>query len=304
MANTPANIDISTEISLHFEEMLYLGDETDDNCRSENISLSGSESNMDEQERQSFRQTNITMTSLRAVLERLAEPDFNFIKEEQITAAAVLKLLNLGNSHLQKFEKVLDSFASLFEKCFVAIKSQKKQVNVRASELEKNFMVERFNSVTVNSPSWNNILITAGLSKNSSTENVLQHILQHFWSTIGSTLQNRKMDTDYQKAEPDPMELSAISYHAGWAIKRARDIIKHASDEQLRIQQAKNTKDFHQIEKSRALEVISKLGEDEKQGDGLHKFIPNTKTLPFFYCSMTKLTVCYLSHICTQKVFN
>jgi hypothetical protein len=78
------------------------------------------------------------------------------------------------------------------------------------------------------------------------------------------------------------MELSAISYHAGWAIKRARDIIKHDSDEQIRILQATNTNDFHQIDKSRALEVISKLGEDERQSDGLYKFIPTTRTLHFF----------------------
>ena len=44
------------------------------------------------------------------------------------------------------------------------------------------------------------------------------------------------METDVLKAESDSSELSAISYHAGWAIKRARDIIKHTSDEQLQIQ--------------------------------------------------------------------
>ena len=282
MANARPNLDdISTDLSLHFEEMLYLSDETDENCTSENISLSVTEFNVDKRGKESFRQTNITITSLRAVLNRLAEPEFNFIKEEQTTAAAVLKLLNLGESHVHKFEKLLDSVASFFERCFVTVKSPKKQVNVRASELEKNFMVERFNSVIVNT-SWNNILTTADLSKNSSTENVLQHILQHFWSTVGSTFQKINIETDYSNAEPDSMELSAISYHAGWAIKRARDIIKHASDEQLKILQATNMKDFHQIDKSRALEVISKLGEDVKQSDGLYKFIPTTCTLHFF----------------------
>ena len=284
------------------EEILYLGDETDEKSTSESTSLSESESDMDEFRTESFRQTNITITSFRSVLERLAQPDFNFIKEEQITAAAVLKLLNLGDLPLQKFEKLLDSVASLFRKCYLALKSPRKQVNVRASELEKNFMVERFNSVVVNS-AWSTILTTTGLTKNSSAENVLQHILQHFWSTIRSTyVKNSKMETDVPKAESDSSELSAISYHAGWAIKRARDIIKHTSDEQLQIQNATNTKDFHHLEKSRALEVISKLGEDEKQADGLFKFIPTTKTLPFLYCSMTKLTVCSLSHISTQKV--
>ena len=293
-------METALDVEVDVEETLYLGDETDDNYTSESISLSARESGIDER-KECFRQTNITTTSFRAVLERLAEPDFNFIKEEQITAAAVLGLLNVGNSHLQQFEKLLDSVASLFEKCFVALKSPRKQVNVRASELEKKFMLERFNSKTVNN-SWHNILTTTGLNKNSSTENVLQHILQHFWSTIGSTLQNRKMETDYPKAEPDSMELSAISYHAGWAIKRARDIIIHASNEQLKIQHATNT-DFHHIEKSRALEVISNLGEDEKQGDGLYKFIPTTSTLPFFILLHDKVdSLLSKSHLYTEGI--
>ena len=70
-------------------EILYLGDETDEKSTSESTSLSESESDMDEFRTESFCQTNITITSFRAVLERLAQPDFNFIKEKQITAAAV-----------------------------------------------------------------------------------------------------------------------------------------------------------------------------------------------------------------------
>ena len=61
MANAFLDLDsTSTEISFHFKEVLYLGDETDDNCTSENISIPGSESNIDETETESFRQTNIT----------------------------------------------------------------------------------------------------------------------------------------------------------------------------------------------------------------------------------------------------
>ena len=83
---------IALDVEVDIEGTLYLGDETDDNQTYESISLSRSESGIDER-KDSFRQTNTT-TSFRAVLERLAEPDFNFIKEEQITAVAVLGLLN------------------------------------------------------------------------------------------------------------------------------------------------------------------------------------------------------------------
>ena len=84
---------IALDVEVDIEETLYLGDETDDNQTYESISLSRSESGIDER-KDSFRQTNTTTTSFRAVLERLAEPDFNFIKEEQITAVAVLGQLN------------------------------------------------------------------------------------------------------------------------------------------------------------------------------------------------------------------
>ena len=129
------NMETALDVEVDIEETWYLGDETDDNYTSESISLSARESGIDER-KECFRQTNITTTSFRAVLERLAEPDFNFIKEEQITAAAVLGLLNLGDSHLQQFEKLLDSVARLFEKCFVALKSPRKQANVRAQNSE------------------------------------------------------------------------------------------------------------------------------------------------------------------------
>ena len=98
MAKGFSNFDTSTknEMSFLFEELLCLGDEKDDNFRTE------SESNINEWGDERFRLTNITATSFRAILERMAEADFNFIIEEQTTAAAVLKLQNLGDSR-QKF---------------------------------------------------------------------------------------------------------------------------------------------------------------------------------------------------------
>ena len=55
------------DVEVDIEET-YLGDETDDNYTSESISLSAHESGIDER-KESFRQTNITTTSFRAVLD-------------------------------------------------------------------------------------------------------------------------------------------------------------------------------------------------------------------------------------------
>ena len=69
MAKGLGNFGPSTknEMSFLFEELLCLGDETDDNFRTE------SESNINERGDESFRLTNITATSFRAFLERMAE---------------------------------------------------------------------------------------------------------------------------------------------------------------------------------------------------------------------------------------
>ena len=52
-----------------------------------------------------------------------------------------------------------------------------------------------------------------------------------------------------------------------------------------------------------ALEVISNLGEDEKQADGLFKLIPTTKTLPFFILLHDKVdSLLSKSHLYTEGI--
>ena len=61
-------------------------------------------------------------------------------------------------------------------------------------------------------------------------------VYQHFWSTTGSVFKQENTSRPAaQEAVDDIMETDAVKDHAGWAIKRARDIIKSSTEDKLRI---------------------------------------------------------------------
>ena len=47
----------------------------------------------------------------------------------------------------------------------------------------------------------------------------------HLWSTMGSVVEKESIQTCSTVHQPDDMESEAVTNHAGWAMKRARDII-------------------------------------------------------------------------------
>ena len=83
-------------------------------------------------------------------------------------------------------------------------------------------------------------------------------------------------------SQPDDMEFAAVANHAGWAIKRARDIMKSSTVARLSTKKSNVSNVMYEIDKSVALELISKLGEDEKQDDGRFRFITNHEVGSFF----------------------
>jgi len=78
------------------------------------------------------------------------------------------------------------------------------------------------------------------------------------------------------------MEVEAVTDHVGWAIKRARDIIKSSTETNLRMEKSSGEEVSYKIDKSVALELISNLGKDEKQPDGRFRFIPSREVQEFF----------------------
>ena len=175
----------------------------------------------------------------------------------------------------------LTSVAGLFEQCF-QLHSSKNNRHLRAIELEKNFSACRTKS-NVASKAWNEILLEEGIEVNAASDSVLQHILQHFWSTIGSVTQKEIPSSSHQpETQQDEMEFEAVSDHAGWAIKRARDIIKSSAETNLKIKKSSSDDSVCGVQKSVALELVSKLGKDVKQSDGHFRFIPSQEVANFF----------------------
>ena len=172
----------------------------------------------------------------------------------------------------------------MFQQCLDP-RSSKKSKHLRAIELEKNFSECR---VKPNAASrvWEEILLEQGIEKNAASDSVFQHILQHFWSTVGSVVRKDNKETPSNVhqtgSQPDDMEFAAVVDHAGWAIKRARDIVKSSSVARLSIKKSNVSNVTYEIDKSVALELISKLGEDEKQDDGRFRFITNQEVGSFF----------------------
>ena len=76
---------------------------------------------------------NVSLSSLKLVLERLADRQSNFVEEERAVALIISKVEE------GTFAEFLTSVAGLFEECF-HLRSSKKNKHLRAIELEKNLI--------------------------------------------------------------------------------------------------------------------------------------------------------------------
>lgn len=264
----------SSEYDIDFEELerLFIDDTTDEqfsfdeNEAISEPSLSGKDN---------FLSTNVSVSSLKLVLDRLADRQTNFVEQERAIASVLSKVDEV------KFVEFVASVAGLFEQCF-GLRSSKQNKHLRAIELERNF-TERCSKTNPASKAWEDILLHAGVAKCVASDNVYQHVLQHFWSTTGSVFkQGNTSRPAAQEAVDDIMEIDAVKDHAGWAIKRARDIIKSSTEDKLRIKKSSGDDTWCEVDKSVALELLSKLGKDEKQQDGRFRFIPRREVGEFF----------------------
>jgi len=244
-------------------EELFLQDITDDDCY---LNEETNSSDVPVSAKDNFLYTNVNTSSLKLVLERLADPQVNYVQEEQAIAAIV------SGVESDRFADFLTLVADLSEKCF-NLRSSKKNKHLRAIELEKNFSEWR-TKLSLASKAWVKILQDVGIERSPACDSVFQHVLQHFWSTMGSIVEEENIQTRSSVNQSDDMESEAVTDHAGWAIKRARDIINSSAGNHLSIKKSPMTSDACKIEKSVALELIAKLGNDEKQSNGHFRFLP------------------------------
>ena len=121
----------SSEYDIDFEELerLFIDDTTDEqfsfdeNEAISEPSLSGKDS---------FLSTNVSVSSLKLVLDGLADRQTNFVEQERAIASVLSKVEEV------KFVEFVASAAGLFEQCF-GLRSSKPNKHLRAIELERNF---------------------------------------------------------------------------------------------------------------------------------------------------------------------
>ena len=187
--------------------------------------------------------------------------------------------------------KILQAFInclSAFCKEITSACETEKDLLKREIKLEKKFTEMRCSGIHYVNASkvWHQVC-SAQAAYNASVRNgILQLILQHFWVS-GFKLNKShsvEMSTTFNTCvtDPDENETETILDHAGWAIKRARDIIKKGT-ENIQLKQ-NNDPDSALVnaEKTTALTIISELGEDVAQHDGMHRFKVHEKASDFF----------------------
>lgn len=99
---------------------------------------------------------------------------------------------------------------------------------------------------------------------------------------MGSVVEKKNIQTRSSVHQPDDMESEVLTDHAGWAIKRARDIINPSGGSHFSIRKSLTSSDPCKIDKSVALELIAKLRNDEKQHNAHFRFVPIKGVTSFF----------------------
>ena len=224
-----------------------------------------------------------TTNEVIAVLER--------ISSSTITSEAEIATKILGNTRGKKDFATLDCFVSVFveafNKCNGSVKNFKSD-GVRAIRLEKKFATLRNDMESNLFDAWKRL---AGDAHSLETSVVVyQHVLQHFWSCVtlqGKSSQSvedeyRSVDDVSADLDKDEAEREAIRRHAGWAVKRARDLINSGAT----ILSIKKSKDENspvtEVTKTCLLSFFDKFGVDLQQNTGKYLFIVNDAILEFF----------------------
>ena len=175
----------------------------------------------------------------------------------------------------------------------LAIFKKKKNRHLRAIELEKNLSQCRRKS-SLASKAWKKILQDVGIETSPACDSVFQHVFQHFWSITGSVVEKESIQTRSTVHQADHMESEAATDHAGWAIKGARDIINSSEGNHLSVKKSPMASDAGQIDKLVALELIARLGNDEKQENGYFRFVSIREVRAFSSDFMMLWTICCL----------
>ena len=204
-------------------------------------------------------------------------------KENWLLTLAKEAVSNDSKSVLK--EEFLNDISRLVEVCLGEAGTEKNSQKY-AIKLEKAFAEKRTRSFHYFAirQSWEKFVLGSTSDRDhEASDNLLQQVLQHFWSSYSGSHINtveEGQSTEYP-ATCDESEFDNIRDHAGWVIKRVRDTLVKGKDE-LPAMESENDSTVVQGSKVEALNLLSNLGEDVKQSDGKFRFIVYYHIVPFF----------------------
>ena len=162
--------------------------------------------------------------------------------EKEVKEAKVISMaLGVLSSERHVIRKFINSVVSFFKDCFREVERENNQQQ-KAIKVEKIFAERRSNSChyAVVQNAWDNLLCCLeknpeGINNEFSnvSETILQQILQHFWSVKSNKAElNVKLNDQqctgmesFSTSCTDSSEYESIKDHAGWALKRTRDVL-------------------------------------------------------------------------------
>ena len=233
--------------------------------------------------------TQVQRDELETVLERIATKSCN-IPEEYEIASRLLDIISSNGT-----EEKVQSFLLCVRQAFSAFYSVRaKEKTKRVIQIEQNFFRNASAERLQIEAQWDELVgpeITASVAHKHSRI-VLEYVLLHFWSVKESKNSQEHFNIRSTKSKPDCSELEAIKYHAGWAVKRTRDIIKASAEASNPLLLKKSLRDDSEVrgDPQSAMALIALLGKDEQVGDASgagsdtsrFNFIVDDEVVPFF----------------------
>jgi hypothetical protein len=185
----------------------------------------------------------------------------------------------------------LKEISTNFHVCYQNVE-EIKCLNKKMTNLETSFTTLR-NSCSIQNK-WSLVLNSCNLQSSDATNILLNHVLQHFWSSVVlngscelsedselSNLSASSSSSTYCDDELENIEAESIQEHAGWVFKRARDLFKDGP-EVHKIQLSKTNNVQVEVNKHFILSLIQRLGQDELAQPGRFLFNPIPEVLEVF----------------------
>ena len=228
-------------------------------------------------------------TFFRNVLDTVGRPG-----SKTVEASAARAIFSHMIDSIDVADEFLKDVSCCFQVCYQNIEDIK-CLNKKMVNLERSFGTLRDNVSLRNK--WSLLLNSCGLQSSNATNIVLNHVLQHFWSSavlddtcdLDENSALKDLSTSFTACSPssslqcvnelkniEAVQAESIQEHAGWVCKRVRDLFKNGPAVH-KIQMSKTNSVQVEVSKHFMLSLIQRLGQDTliQPGKFLFTLIPD-----------------------------